>query len=268
MQSKTADAPAQQRLCPKCGHRRTPLDPSPPWQCPVCGIAYAKYAGYRARIAAATKPREPDTGRAPVLWDGSLWSLLAANGLALIMAQAGAWDLAYLMLLYWVQSVVIGVANIARIRSLEKFSTRDFTINGQLVEPTVATKNWVANFFLVHYGLFHAAYLVFIVKSSAGVTLDPWLVVAVAGFVVNHIWSYRYNISLDRTGCPNIGTFMFLPYLRVVPMHLTILFGRQAAPDSAAWLFIVLKTLADIAMHLIAHAALQHSNVKPGTDHA
>lgn len=28
--------------CPKCGHKRTPLDTAPDWQCPKCLVAYAK----------------------------------------------------------------------------------------------------------------------------------------------------------------------------------------------------------------------------------
>ncbi len=48
-----------------------------------------------------------------------------------------------------------------------------------------------------------------------------------ARFAWNHRSSYRRHIAADREGFPNIGTMMFLPFLRVVPMHLTI--GLAAA---------------------------------------
>jgi hypothetical protein len=40
-------------------------------------------------------------------------------------------------------------------------------------------------------------------------------------FALNHLWSYRYNTQLARQGTPAIGTLMFTPYLRVLPMHFT-----------------------------------------------
>lgn len=30
-------------VCPKCGHRRSPHEIVPDWQCPACGIVYAKF---------------------------------------------------------------------------------------------------------------------------------------------------------------------------------------------------------------------------------
>ena len=31
------------KSCPKCGHVRAAGEAAPEWQCPKCGIAYAKY---------------------------------------------------------------------------------------------------------------------------------------------------------------------------------------------------------------------------------
>lgn len=45
---------------------------------------------------------------------------------------------------------------------------------------------------------------------------------------------------------------MFYPYLRIIPMHLTIIFGH-AMDQSAMVLFMILKTLADAGMHMIEH---------------
>ncbi|NIP29465.1 MAG: hypothetical protein GTN99_09095 [Candidatus Dadabacteria bacterium] len=55
---------------------------------------------------------------------------------------------------------------------------------------------------------------------------------------------------------PNIGTMMFFPYARILPMHFTIIFGGSIAKASSKSLvlFLVLKTLADLIMHMIEHA--------------
>jgi hypothetical protein len=72
------------------------------------------------------------------------------------------------MLLYWGQSVVIGIANVFRMLALEHFSTENFKINDRAVEPTPAVKMQVALFFAVHYGFFHLVYFVFIVAAGRG----------------------------------------------------------------------------------------------------
>lgn len=42
--------------CPKCGHKRTAADGGPDWQCPKCGIAYAKFGQPVPAPAAAPAP--------------------------------------------------------------------------------------------------------------------------------------------------------------------------------------------------------------------
>jgi len=53
----------------------------------------------------------------------------------------------------------------------------------------------------------------------------------------------------------NIGTMMAFPYIRILPMHAFILGGALLAV-TGSWamaLFMVLKTIADEAMHAIEH---------------
>ena len=57
--------------------------------------------------------------------------------------------------------------------------------------------------FLLHFGGFHAAYLIFIVTETSGgfVPGFAFLVCAVA-FAINHAFSYRHNLEADRRGTP------------------------------------------------------------------
>jgi hypothetical protein len=189
--------------------------------------------------------------------DASAWSLVAANAVALLIALVSGWELVDLMAVYWVQSVIIGGSYFLRILSLERFSTENFRINDQPVDPTPETKRKTAFFFLLHFGGFHAAYLIFIVTETPGgfVPGFAFLVCAVA-FAINHAFSYRHNLEADRRGTPNIGTMMFTPYLRVIPMHLTIVFGAVALGTSGVLLFGLLKLGADVVMHHVEHRVL------------
>lgn len=248
------------RSCPRCGHVRSEEARAPAWQCPSCGIAYAKYAGYlerRRRAADLFRPRGDADPAPPVSLDGSLWALLGANALTLAVALWQGWDPRYLMLVYWAQSVVIGVSNVFRMLALDRFSTENFRVNGRAVEPTPATKRQTAAFFAMHYGLFHALYLAFLVSEGDGPALiDGWFGLCAVLFAANHLYSHRYNVAIDRRGTPNIGTLMFTPYLRIVPMHLTLIFGGLFGGFGLV-LFVAMKTLADVAMHLVEHQQLR-----------
>ena len=71
----------------------------------------------------------------------------------------------------------------------------------------------------------------------------------VAMFAAAHAWPLVTSGGQDYRGKPNLGVLMFYPYLRILPMHLTILLGSMFS--SALPLFIVLKTGADLGMHAI-----------------
>ncbi len=248
-------------VCPKCGHARPADAAVPAWQCPACGIAYAKYRDYLARARQVVTPPAAGEGARAVTADGSVWLLLVSNLLTLGVALWQGWSAGSLMIVYWAQSVIIGVANVCRILALERFSTENFTMNDRPVDPTPSTKRQVAAFFALHYGFFHFGYLVFILAETRATDLfEPWFWACTAVFAVNHVFSYRYNRDVDRQGRPNIGTLMFTPYVRIVPMHLTIICGGFLAHSTFVVLvFGALKTVADVVMHHIEHARLQVS---------
>lgn len=245
--------------CPKCGHVRQPEEQAPAWQCPACGIAYHKYKAYLERATKLVTPPRADEKAPPVQADGSIWILGFSNIIALVVAVYQGWGLIDLMLVYWVQSVIIGLSYFFRILNLDKFSTKNFQINDRPVDPTPETKRYTAFFFLLHYGFFHVGYLVFIIVDAPdGPLLDAGFLICGVVFAVNHFFSYRYNRDLDRQGTPNIGTLMFTPYLRIVPMHLTIVFGATQVLSTFGLLFFGgLKTVADILMHYVEHARLK-----------
>jgi len=247
--------------CPKCGHVREAEAQLPSWQCPACGIAYHKYQAYLQRTRKAFTPLRADEEAPSVRADGSIWFLGISNCVALAVAIFQGWHLIDLMLVYWVQSVIIGASYFFRILSLDKFSTENFTINDRSVEPTPETKRFTAFFFLLHYGFFHFGYLMFIIAEAPdGPLLGFGVLICILVFAVNHYFSYRYNRDLDRRGTPNIGTLMFTPYLRIVPMHLTILFGATREFSTIGLLFFGgLKTVADILMHYVEHASLKRA---------
>ena len=190
--------------------------------------------------------------------DRSAAFLILANLVTIVLAVVQEWDIRDVMWIYWGQSVIIGFFNWRRILDLKQFSTKGLLINDQPVEPTRQTQLHVAWFFLLHYGFFHLAYFMFLSHEKEPLAGARVLVVAacIIVFLVNHGFSYWHNRHRDMKRTPNIGTIMFFPYARVIPMHLTILFGSHSAKGSAGELilFLGLKTLADVIMHMVEHA--------------
>jgi hypothetical protein len=162
------------------------------------------------------------------------------------------------MWVYWAQSVIIGVSNFLRILDLKEFSTKGYRIMDQPVPPTRGTQIKTAVFFLIHYGFFHLIYFIFLATKSSftGAISKIGVIACVVAFACNHRYSYVTNRERDRTRKPNIGAVMFFPYARIIPMHLTIMFGvvaPQGSPFSLV-LFLGLKTLADVIMHMYEHS--------------
>ncbi len=188
----------------------------------------------------------------------SAFSLIIANVITGVLAVYEGWSLQELMFIYWAQSIIIGYFSIRRMLDLKRFSTENFKSNGVRPPENEATKRSTATFFAFHYGAFHAGYMVFLVAGNQGEHRFSWIVVAIctAAFYLNHRYSYIHNKELDETRKPNIGAIMFFPYVRVIPMHLTIIIGAAIGPTTTAslLLFLGLKTLADVIMHKIEHS--------------
>ncbi len=190
-----------------------------------------------------------------------VWSLVPANALTLVVALALDWRLADLTAVYWTQNMIIGVSYFARILGLGELTAEHFRLNDPSGKPAPATKRQTAFFFLAHFGSFQLCYLF----------LHPWafhadlgVVMCGVAFAVSHYFAHRRHRELDRQGTPNVVEFMFAPYLRIIPMHLTILFGAAPLASAAGLLFVLLKTVADVMMHFVEHRFLEKSQRSNG----
>jgi uncharacterized protein DUF6498 len=187
-------------------------------------------------------------------------NLLLSNAATLVAALALRWDVGWLLWPYWIQSVIIGWYARKRMLNLARFSTDGFTSNGAPVPETEQGKRSTANFFVLHYGLFHAGYCVFLVAQHAVGGLRDVLVLIACGvsFVLSQRETYAAQHAADLRGKPNLGALMFLPYLRVVPMHLAIILGGDASGAFALCLFTGLKTGSDLLLdHLDRRMAVR-----------
>jgi hypothetical protein len=190
------------------------------------------------------------------LRDISLLPLFISNGLAVWWAARDHLSLQTVMMIYWGQSVAIGVVNVLRILALRDYSTDDLRLGGPS-SPSAGTKLKVAGFFTLHYGFFHVVYLVFILAAMTRGRVDvnmPFVLYGAGLFAVTDLFALALHWN-EQTRGRNLGQVMFAPYLRIVPMHLAIIFGGfvNYHPGLTLGLFQGLKTAADMFAHMVQH---------------
>ncbi|QQS36173.1 MAG: hypothetical protein IPM56_18355 [Ignavibacteriales bacterium] len=197
-------------------------------------------------------------------------SLIISNLLIAVYAIVDNLSVMDVLWVYWIQSVIIGVFNFFKMMSLKEFSTEGFKQNDKEMLPTRATKISTSIFFLIHYGIFHVVYAVFLTGFSYMSYTDSkgldwiYLVVSSAMFVVSYIFEFIKEKEKESSNSelPNIGTIMFAPYVRIIPMHLIIIFGGFAGMIGTVFsvrgdlallaMFIILKAGVDVISHSIS----------------
>jgi hypothetical protein len=197
-------------------------------------------------------------------WPSAL-ALLAANLVPLYGVLFLGWETFPLVLLFWLENVVIGVLNAARMLCVDPGDPASW-----------ATKLFMVPFFCVHYGMFTAVHGVFVfglfggggfpevrglwtLGAAARVVQERGLEIAVLALIASHLFSFFWNyLGRGEFRRASVGKLMAQPYGRVVVLHLAILGGgfAAAALGSPVWallLLIALKVGLDLRAHLKEH---------------
>ena len=150
--------------------------------------------------------------------------------------------------MFYIQSLVIGAFNFISLLTLKKTVENSFTVN----DKPGNRKGCAAFFFLFHYGFFHVVYLVFILVGSVKMQNLDFKFIALSFWIILFSEGYHFIKTLKRSKEEeaNIGTMFFLPYARIIPIHLLIL-APTFLKISPSIVFLVLKTIADIIMYYV-----------------
>jgi len=202
----------------------------------------------------------------------STLSLIFSNLLVIVFAVVDNLSAVDILWIYWTQSVIIGIFNFIKILSLKEFSTEGFRQGGKQVLPTKGAKISTAIFFLFHYGFFHVIYAVFIGSFSTfgkigNVGNDTnYILYASLTFFASYFIEFINSKNEQSDVLPNLGSLMFAPYARIIPMHLTIILGGfigaagglLSANTNLAIiiLFAAIKTIVDLITHSVDFKSL------------
>lgn len=214
-------------------------------------------------LAKVGESPQPATSAAPALTPVSLSSpstlaLILANLLPLAGTVFLGWNLGEVMVLYWAESAVIGIFNLAKMAVIGRWAAL-----------------FTGVFFIAHFGAFMSVHFMFIydifVEGMQGpaelelqqvramfVSLWP----ALAALFVSHGISFLVNFLGRREyQGRTLGGQMGEPYGRIVLMHLVIIFGGGLSlvlgnPTPVLVMVILGKILLDVRAHLKAHRAV------------
>ena len=182
--------------------------------------------------------------------DPSFWSLIAANVIAVVWAVIDDWPLLVLIPVYWFQSLVIGFFWFLKICNL-----KDFQVHGRedlSMEEAFSIRSQTAAVFMF-------VYLVFLVIPgmvllSKLTSENLWSILIMAGiFFISHCLSFSKTSTWISAKRPTQEIVCF-PFIRIIPMYVPLM---VAATRIGQWVplvvFLVLKTSADVAMHVVEH---------------
>ena len=185
-----------------------------------------------------------------ILRDPAMWSLIVLNIFFIYEFQDDPRQYASIIWLYWCQSVLIGVFNFFDMITLKNVDVSNMTIDGQPATAKSA-KGCLPIFFLFHYGVFHIVYFVFLLLdfrlTDTNFTYLKW---ALGGVLLQQVIHFTQNKIKFANQPGNIMRMFFTPYLRIVPMHLTILLPKFLG-WTPALTFLILKTVFDVLGQLI-----------------
>ncbi|MFC5367680.1 DUF6498-containing protein [Salinirubrum litoreum] len=222
----------------------------------------------------------------------ALLALVGANLLPLAGVLFGGWTVWEVLIVYWIESGIVGLFSIPRIllaAGSSDDSTFSVTINGRPVDVSgpetpvdglhVYPENVpIAGFFCMHYGIFWVVHGVFVLSfplflggggasvgavggGGLGTLIGTFgtIGLAIVGLVVSHGVSFVTNyVGREEYRHTSAGERMSAPYGRVVVLHVTIivgafLVGSLGGPLPALVLLVVLKTGIDLGAHLREH---------------
>lgn len=183
--------------------------------------------------------------------------LILANAVPIFGVLFWGWDAIAILVLYWLESVIIGLLNIPKVLACRKTEAGSFS--------SALSNLLLAGFFAIHYGMFTGVHGVFLAEMFSarpimeGLFSGGPILWTAATFLISHLFSMFINFfgKKEYLG-QDAGKQMFSVYGRVFVMHFAVILGGLAiqafgAPIFAVILLIVLKTAFDLAAHIKEH---------------
>jgi hypothetical protein len=193
--------------------------------------------------------------------------LIVANAIPLVGVLFLGWDVATILILYWLENGIVGLFNVAKIlRSAGPSEVRPGTLRFGRRTTAQPGRRYLSIFFLFHYGLFwvvHGGFvfvLTLAVAAQAGGLSAAARGVAILWGAVTLLVSHAVSFYLNYLGHREYLRVspekqFFQPYPRMIVLHMTVLLGGVGVlavgqPVALVALLVVFKTVVDVGLYL------------------
>jgi hypothetical protein len=194
-----------------------------------------------------------------ILFYPSSFILILANMIPLLGVLFFSWDIFTIIILYWMESAVVGFFNILKMQKINNYKFTPlipfFIVQYlifmfvhlffilQLFQPTLELASDQVRAFVVVFEYFKALFI-----SLSFIFLSHGM-----SFIFNFIKKAEFNnISLKKQ--------MFMPYRRIIIMHVIIMlvgagiiYTNYSQEVSAIVFLVVLKIIFDLGSHIFEH---------------
>ncbi|GAA1829395.1 DUF6498-containing protein [Microlunatus capsulatus] len=165
-------------------------------------------------------PGAPRSGVALALALSVAWNLVALLGVLLL-----GWPAGNVLLLFWAENAVLGVATLVKVVTAQGTSNARITVNGR---PREGSPALFGLFFTFHYGLFCLVHLVFTGFVAFAIGFEPTflllglpVVLLVLRYAVETATTWFGDDGQRRTTSPS--TAMAQPYPRIIVLQVAVL---------------------------------------------
>lgn len=179
-----------------------------------------------------------------------------------------------IVIFFLIQSMIYGLGHLIKMGFLQPEQVVPWLMNGKLTPFTTTAKIGLMLFFCVHYYIFHFMYgifLNFVDFPGEGIGRLHLLFPEIWIFIIGYFIALPSEIRWAKKMQWNLGTLMFSPYLRVVPVHLLIVLGAFVTKEKIPWvdpflIFLILKIASDVGYHFITKHQIKRAALVHRTD--
>jgi hypothetical protein len=183
-----------------------------------------------------------------LLTDPTFYGILALNIYFIFEFQKNPAHYNTIIWLYWSQSIIIGFFTFLELTTTKNFRTGDLKVKDAIMsKPGCST----GVFFLLHYGFFHLVYFLFLGSDIGfkGINMGFFKTAILAVSLSQLVYFLQHKLSF-RDNPPSLGSMFVQPYIRIIPMHLTILLPAFIGM-APSLVFIVLRTILDVVGYVV-----------------
>jgi hypothetical protein len=190
-----------------------------------------------------------------VLEEYSSGFIIITNILLLALALVFRWSIYEVILAFIIQNLIVGFFYLIRILNVSRnmLEYMRFSANFGKKIKYLGLFFALSIFFLVHFGILNWFYMVNIIMYIDVLSWALFIIPAVI-FILPHLILYREKLKLQREEyqIKSIIKFMWIPYVRIVPMHAVMLPALLFKESTLIIIiFTLLKTAVDFASNKV-----------------